>query len=91
MCGCNLSSTSSKSYVRICGYKYDKLQQARDKMAILFNTTRDPQLKAEYKDLRNEIEALQANIIQSDICPDNNTITAILTEVENEYSNYYNP
>jgi hypothetical protein len=91
MCGCSGSLSSKASTSTTCGWKSSKLEDARNKIAILFNSVSDPQLKEEYKALREEIEQILLSIYNNGACPDGSVVNAIINEIENEYANYYNP
>lgn len=90
MCGCSGSLSSKASKSSACGWKASKLEDARNKIAILFNAVKDAQLKEEYNTLKVEIEQILLLIYNNGTCPETSVVTAIINEIENEYANYYN-
>lgn len=91
MCGCTSGgigfSASNKSY---CGGQVSILQDARNKLAILFNHVKDPELKQQYKNDRLTVEQIMYDASNGIACPDAETIAEIINYVKNEYSKYYN-
>jgi hypothetical protein len=90
MCGCSFGGYS-KSSSTACSGKLSKLEDSRNKLAILQNITKDTNLKLQYKNLRTEVESILKEIYSEGTCPELPVVNAIVTEVENEYANYYNP
>jgi hypothetical protein len=90
MCGCSFGGYS-KSSSAVCNGKLSKLEDSRNKLAILQNITKDTNLKMQYKNLRTEVESILKDIYSEGTCPELSVVNAIVTEVENEYANYYNP
>ena len=95
MCGCN--SKSSKVYrsskfrtVNTCGKKASDLSNERNRLAILFNTATDKDLKEKYGKLKSEVEALIKSIYSDKVCPEAELIFEITKEVDYEYSKYNN-
>jgi hypothetical protein len=73
-----------------CSGQLNRLADARNKLAILFNTIKDPDLRVKFKSDRDEIEQLIYESNNNQVCPDNETVMFIVTEVNNEYTKYYN-
>ena len=75
----------------LCKAQADKLTKSRNKLAILYNIVKDPEVKARLKEDRLDIEEIikQANETQN--CPDHKTVVFIETQVNNEYAKYNNP
>lgn len=94
MCGCGGGASGSFKYgtssTSFCGSKISLLQDARNKLAILYNLTKDPVLKAKYKEDRNVVEQMLNDTADGQTCPDSETVMFIVTEVNNEYAKYYN-
>lgn len=90
MCGCSGSLSSKASKSSLCGRKSSKLEDSRTKIAILYNAVSSPELKSEYKALRLEIDQILLSIYNEGTCPEADVVNAIITEIENEYANYYN-
>jgi|31_taG_2_1085359.scaffolds.fasta_scaffold02517_1 hypothetical protein len=90
MCGCSFGGYS-KSSSTACSGKSSKLEDSRNTLAILQNITNDQDLKVQYKELRLEIESILKEIYSEGTCPELSVVNAIVTEVENERTNYYNP
>lgn len=90
MCGCSSGIVFGKSGSNSCRSTSNLLYDARNKLAILFNITTDPELKAQYKSDRTEVEQLIDDSNTSGVCPDYSTVVAIVNYVNNEYSKYNN-
>lgn len=90
MCGCSGSLSYKASKSTACGWKASKLENARNKIAVLFNVVSDTQLKEEYNALKEEIGQILLLIYNNGTCPETSVVTAIINEIENEYANYYN-
>ena len=92
MCGCSSRGsgfTASSSGATFCSGQYSQLQDARNKLATMFNIERDPVKKAKLKEDRDLVEQLLLDSANGS-CPDNETVILIVTEVNNEYAKYYN-
>lgn len=91
MCGCSGGSSvvmgASGSF---CRSQMDKLQKSRNKLAILFNHIKDVELRAKFKEDRDEIELIMREASETGTCPDHETAVYIENEVNNEYAKYYN-
>ena len=91
MCGCSggavgLYGGSSTA----CNSKVSRLSAARNKLAVLFNVVNDEELKNKYKEDRLIIDEILKQSAITRTCPSLETVILIETEVENEYSKYYN-
>jgi hypothetical protein len=94
MCGCKggfkgvkFSASSSK----LCKDRGRKLNDAANKLAILFNITiDDPERKEQYKKDRNDINDLLKQMASTGTCPDHELVVQIANEVDNEYAKYSN-
>lgn len=90
MCGCSSGGYGfSSSNSNLCRGQLSRLEDSRNKLAILYNITKDSTLKSKYKIDRSEIEQLIMDA-KNDSCPDNETVLLIVAEVNNEYTKYYN-
>lgn len=88
MCNCG-GGSNYKFTVKGCNKKVDELTTLRNRMATLYNITKDVDLKGEYKEFRMEIDSLIENYYLKKTCPEFATINEIKQIVENEYSKYY--
>lgn len=67
-----------------CGNKSTYLRNARTRTTTLFNTTKDIEKRAEYRQLINEIDTLiSASSVE---CPSQETITLIQIYIDSEYA-----
>lgn len=90
MCGCSsggsgfstLSGSSS-----FCSGQYSKLEDARNKLAIMFNIEKDPEKRAVLKQDRDEVEQLIYESANG-TCPSYETVNFIVNEVNNEFATY---
>jgi hypothetical protein len=89
MCGCSsggfgfLSSSSSSK----CGGQYSSLQDARNKLAIMFNLEKDPEKRATLKQDKDEVDQLLYESANG-ACPSYETVSFIVKEVNNEFATY---
>lgn len=90
MCGCSSGTTFGKSGSNTCRNTSSLLYDARNKLAILFNITTNPGLKAQYDSDKMEVEQLINDSNTSGVCPDYAIVIAIVNYVNNEYSKYNN-
>lgn len=74
-CGCNATGGA-------CGGNKDKLRSYRNKIVTLYNTSKDPNKKQEYKEVLNGIDAVS----KSSACPDKEFLLEIKNYVEDEYN-----
>lgn len=87
MCGCTrgggwpINSTG-------CGGKTADLHEIRNNLITLEKLATTPEKKAEYKGIRDDVEQLLKDAV--DTCPDLQTINALKEYIENEFSNYNN-
>lgn len=79
-----MACSSCKSSKGPCGSKSTYLRNSRTRTTTLFNTTKDTEKKAEYKQLIQEIDVLIKN--SSIECPPQETLTLIQTYIDSEYA-----
>lgn len=79
-----MACSSCRSSKGPCGNKSTYLRNSRTRTTTLFNTTKDAEKKAEYKQLIQEIDALIQNSAVE--CPSQETLTLIQTYIDSEYA-----
>ena len=89
MCGCT-GGGGAAGYSTSCGNKVNRLTEARNKLARIYNIETDPEIKAKLKEDRLTVDAIIKEAAVSGTCPDLATVVLIETEVNNEYTKYYN-
>lgn len=86
MCGCSSGSGFSSP----CGGKVSRLTVAMNKLILLFNKEKDILKREKLKEDRLTIDNILKEAAISGSCPDLATVVLIETEVNNEYTKYYN-
>lgn len=89
MCGCS-GGSPFKGYTTPCRRKRSRLKKSLTKISILLNIETDIDLVEKYKEDKQYIESILKEIAVSGSSPDSTTVVLIETEVNNEYTKYYN-
>ena len=89
MCGCSGGSINM-GLSTSCSGKLYRLVDLRNKLARIFNAEADVEIKEKLNEDRLLVESIQQQITLTGKCPDLATIILIETEVNNEYTKYYN-
>ena len=89
MCGCSSGSKAS-GFSSLCGNKGSRLTYSMNKLTLMFNSEKDPIKREKLKEDRLTIDSILKEVAISGSCPDLATVVLIETEVNNEYTKYYN-